>query len=233
MKTLSELKKQDNIATNSTLDTILGGGIQKGCITQFYGPPGCGKTNIAMKILYEGTKNGKKAIYMDTEGGISIERIEQIAGQDFNKIINNIYLLEPKNFDEQQLELQQIEELLKKEDNTIDLLIIDSIVALYRVEDGDPTEINKRLGRIMSKLLILSRDYDIAVVITNQIYSPFDQDDLVVEPIGGTVLKYWSKIIIEIQKDLLNNTRSATLQRHKTMPAGKSVNFQIVDRGIT
>lgn len=232
MKTLSDLRKSIVIPTNSSLDEILGGGIEKGCITQFYGPPGSGKTNIALKILYESTKNGSKAIYMDTEGGLSLERIQQIAGSDFNSISNNIYLLEPKTFDEQIVNIQNIENLLK-EDNSIDMLIIDSIVALYRVEEGDPSEINKRLGRLMAKILTLSREYDIAIIITNQIYSPFDSDDLIVEPIGGTVLKYWSKIIIEIERNIDSVKRTATLQRHKNKAPGQTITFEITDTGIS
>ena len=232
MKTLSDLKQSVLIPTLSSLDELLGGGIEKGAITQFYGPPGCGKTNIVLKILYESTKNGSKAIFMDTEGGLSLERIQQIAASDFDSIANNIFLLEPKSFDEQQLEIQKIEELLKK-DNSIDILIIDSIVALYRVEDGDPVEINKKLGRLMAKLLTLSREYNLAIVITNQIYSPFDSDDLIVEPIGGTVLKYWSKIIIEIERNIGSQTRTATLQRHKNKSPGQTITFEIIDRGIS
>ncbi len=232
MKTLSDLKQSVLIPTSSPLDELLGGGIEKGAITQFYGPPGCGKTNIVLKILYESTKNGSKAIFMDTEGGLSLERVQQIARSDFDFIANNIFLLEPKTFDEQQVDIQNIEDLLKK-DNSIDILIIDSIVALYRVEDGDPSEINKKLGRIMAKLLTLSREFDIAVVITNQIYSPFDSDDLIVEPIGGTVLKYWSKIIIEIERNIGSLTRTATLQRHKNKIPGQTVTFEITERGIS
>ena len=232
MKTLSDLKQSVLIPTSSSLDELLGGGIEKGAITQFYGPPACGKTNIVLKILYESTKNGSKAIYMDTEGGLSLERIQQIAASDFDSIARNIFLLEPKTFDEQLLEIQNIERLLQ-EDSSIDILIIDSIVALYRVEDGDPSEINKKLGRLMAKLLTLSRQFDIAVVITNQIYSPFDSDDLIVEPIGGTVLKYWSKIIIEIERNLGSLTRTATLQTHKNKSPGQTVSFEITDRGIS
>lgn len=232
MKTLLDLEKPTLIPTNSSLDDLLGGGIEKGCITQFYGPPGSGKTNVAMKILYEATKAGSKAIYMDTEGGISLERMQQIAGPDFNNVAGNIYLLEPKSFDEQELCVQNIEELLNN-DSSIDLLIIDSIVALYRIEEGDPSEINKRLGREMAKLLTLSRQYDIAVVITNQIYSPFDSDDLIVEPIGGTVLKYWSKVIVEIERDTVSSIRNAILQRHKNKSPNQRITFEIIDEGIT
>jgi DNA repair protein RadB len=232
LKTLSDLKQATVIPTNSSLDELLGGGIEKGCITQIYGPPGSGKTNISLKIVYEATKNGSKAIYMDTEGGLSLERIQQIAGSDFNKIAQNIYLLEPKSFDQQQLDIQNIEDLLS-EDDSIDILIIDSIVALYRVEEGDPSEINKKLGRLMAKLLTLSRDYDIAILITNQIYSPFDSDDLIVEPIGGTVLKYWSKVIVQIEKNTGSLVRTAILQRHKNKSSGQKITFEIVDDGIT
>lgn len=232
LRTLSDLKKTTFIATNSSLDELLGGGIEKGCITQFYGSPGCGKTNIALKILYESTKDGAKAIFMDTEGGISLERIEQIAGNDLNAILDNVFLLEPRSFDEQFLQINQIKGLLNEKDD-IDILIIDSVVSLYRIEDGDPNEINKKLGKLMAELLILSREYDIAVVITNQIYSPFDSDDLIVEPIGGTVLKYWSKTIVSIEKDIVSDKRIATLKRHKIQPEGKQVSFEIVDEGIT
>ena len=55
MKTLSDISESVLIPTNSSLDKLLGGGIEKGCITQFYGPTGSGKTNIALKILYEAT----------------------------------------------------------------------------------------------------------------------------------------------------------------------------------
>lgn len=232
MKTLLDLEKPELIKTNSSLDILLGGGIEKGCITQFYGPPGSGKTNIALKILYETTKDGSKAIYMDTEGGLSLERIQQIAGSNFNAVAGNIYLLEPRSFDQQQLNIDSLEELLEQNDD-IELLIIDSIVALYRVEDGDPSEINKKLGREMATLLTISRKYNIAVVITNQIYSPFDSDELIVEPIGGTVLKYWSKIIVEIERNPGSYTRTATLHRHKNKSSGQKVSFEINDDGIT
>ncbi len=232
MKTLSEMKKPTLISTNSSLDELLAGGVEKGCITQFYGSPGCGKTNICLNILCESVKSGSKAIYIDTEGGLSLDRMEQIAGSDYDKIASNIYFLEPKSFDEQINDVLNIEMLLK-DDDSIDLLVIDSVVALYRIEDGDVSEINKRFGRLMAKLLTLSRVYDIAVVITNQIYSPFDEDDLIVEPIGGTVLKYWSKIIVKIEKDISSQTRIATLQRHKSRPTGESINFEIIDNGIT
>ncbi|MDO5851587.1 MAG: DNA repair and recombination protein RadB [Methanobacteriaceae archaeon] len=230
MKTLADITRSIIIPTNTPLDSLLGGGIEKGCITQFYGPPGSGKTNISLQILYESVKHGKKAIYIDTEGGLSLDRVQQIAGLDFKNIASNIYIEEPRTFEQQEAIIIKIEELLKKE--KIELIIIDSIVALYRLEDEDPVQVNRRLSQQMAKLLTFSRDYDVAVVITNQIYSLFDDGNDNIEPIGGNILKYWSKVIIEIEKISDDPIRNAILKRHKNKSNNQQVSFQISDEGI-
>lgn len=107
MKPLSEIAETEKIPTNSPIDEILGGGVEKGTITQFYGPPGSGKTNIAIKLAVEVAKRGKKVIFIDTEGGLSIERVKQIAGDNFNKVAPNILIYEPSSFYEQGIVIQK------------------------------------------------------------------------------------------------------------------------------
>ena len=51
MKVLSDIDENIKIPTGSPIDVIMGGGVEKGCLTQFYGPPGSGKTNIALQLL--------------------------------------------------------------------------------------------------------------------------------------------------------------------------------------
>lgn len=230
MKTLSNVKKGSKLPVGCSIDTIIGGGIEKRCITQFYGPPGSGKTNIALKMLVQCAKNGKKAVLIDTEGGLSIERVKQISGDDFEKLAGNIIVMEPTTFKEQNEALQKIETSLKSEANNIDLIVLDSAVALYRLKDGSQTEINRELGKQMGLLSRLARKYGIAVIITNHIYSIFDEEDAI-EPVGGTILKYWSKIIVELEKND-NGDRYAVLKRHKSKPEGARVKFEIIDRGL-
>ena len=55
-------------------------------------------------------KNNKKVIYIDTEGGISIDRIKQIAWSDFSNVANNIIVFEPTSFTEQNDTLKSIDE---------------------------------------------------------------------------------------------------------------------------
>ena len=230
MNTLSDIQKNDKIPLACSIDSIIGGGIEKGSITQFYGPPGSGKTNIALKMLVQCAKNGKRAVFIDTEGGLSIERMKQIAGDQFDNIAGNIIVLEPTTFEEQDESIKKIEYSIKSGEENIDLIILDSAVALYRLKEGGQTEINRDLSKQMGILSMIARKYDIAVVVTNHIYSIFDEEG-VIEPVGGTILKYWSKIIVELVKDE-NGERFAILKRHRSKPDGIKVKFEIVNNGL-
>ena len=165
---LSNMKEKGKIPTSSPIDSIIGGGVEKGCVTQFYGPPGSGKTNIALNLLVQTAKNGKNGIFVDTEGGLSIERVKQISGNEFDEIAPNIIVFEPSTFAEQDNVLRRIEKMVESGEE-VELIILDSAVALYRVRDGETSQINLELGRQMGLLTRLARKYDIAVVITNQV----------------------------------------------------------------
>jgi DNA repair protein RadB len=204
--------------------------VEKGCITQFYGPPGSGKTNIALNLAVQCARNGKKTIFVDTEGGLSIERVKQISGPEFEEVASRIIVFEPSTFSEQDQVLKKIEEMFQSGEKA-DLLVLDSAVALYRVKEGDSFSLNQELGKQMGLLLRIARRFNVAVVITNHVYSRFDGDGLV-EPVGGTILKYRSKIMVELARGDLNGERFAVLKRHRSRPEGLQTRFKIVDSGL-
>ena len=233
MKVLANFEDNHKIPTNSSLDELLGGGIEKGTITQIFGPPSSGKSNIALNLAVNVAKNAKKVIYIDTEGGISIDRIKQIAQYDFEKVANNIIVFEPTNFLEQNDNLKAIEVWLRKNNDDVDLLVLDSAVALYRVDDMKSSKLNKELGKQMGILAKIARKYDVAVLLTNQIYSAFDDEgNNDIRAVGGTILQYWSKVIIQLEKGEETNQRIATLRRHRSIAEGKQTTFRITSRGI-
>ncbi len=225
------MKKSTKIPTGCSIDNILGGGIEKGTLTQLYGPPGSGKTNIALKLSVQCAKNGKMAIFVDTEGGLSIDRVNQMAKDDFNEFARNIIVFRPTTFQEQDEALKTIENIIESNKERVELVVLDSAVALYRLKEGNSTQINRELGKQMALLSKLARKYDVAVIITNHIYSVFDGDGTI-EPIGGTILKYWSKVIVELMEGDEIGERFAVLKRHKSRPEGLKVKFRIVDRGL-
>ncbi len=231
MKFLGNLEENGRIITNSPIDNIMGGGIEKGCVTQFYGPPGSGKTNIVLQLLVQCAKNGDKAIFVDTEGGLSIERVKQISGDDFDKFATKIMIFEPTTFKEQDDVLKKIETFIDSKTERVELIVLDSAVALYRLKDGDSTQMNRELGKQMASLSRIARKHHIAVVVTNHIYSVFEGDGMI-EPVGGTILKYWSKIMVEIARVNGSGERFAILKRHRSRPEGLRARFRIVDHGL-
>lgn len=233
MKVLANFEDNHKIPSNSSLDTMLGGGFEKGVITQIFGPPSSGKSNITLALSVNVAKTNRKAIYIDTEGGISIDRIKQIAGPDFSDVANNIIVFEPTSFLEQNDTLKSIDVWLRRNHDDVDLIVLDSAVALYRVDDMKSTKLNKELGKQMGILSKIARQYDIAVILTNQIYNAFDDEgNNDIKAVGGTILQYWSKVIIQLERGEETNQRVATLRRHRSIAEGKQAIFSIASIGI-
>ena len=51
---MKDMDQEDRIPIKCSIDNIIGGGVEKGCVTQFYGPPGSGKTNITLNLMVQG-----------------------------------------------------------------------------------------------------------------------------------------------------------------------------------
>ncbi|MDO5848428.1 MAG: DNA repair and recombination protein RadB [Methanobrevibacter sp.] len=232
MKPLASFDNDGKIPTNSRLDVLLEGGVEKGTITQVFGPPSSGKSNIALSLAVNVARNGKKAIYIDTEGGISLDRIKQIAQSDFSEITKNIFVLEPTNFTEQIDSLKTLNLWIARNHEGVDLIILDSAVALYRVEDTPYSMLNKELGKQMGILSKIARKFNIAVFLTNQIYSFNDDGKKSINPVGGDILQYWSKTMIQLEKCNDLHERMATIKRHRNVAEGKTAKFKITSKGI-
>ncbi|HIG93364.1 TPA: DNA repair and recombination protein RadB [Candidatus Woesearchaeota archaeon] len=210
------------------LDAFLGGGYDEDIVTTLYGPSGTGKTNLCLLAAVQMAKSGKKVIIIDTEGGIAVERIRQITPQ-YEEVLTRILFFNPYTFDEQKDIFEKMKELAGEQ---IGLIVVDSISMLYRLELGkneEVYEINSALGKQLAYLVEIARRRKIPVLITNQVYSDFDNRDSV-KMVGGDLLKYSSKCLIEMHR--FSNCRGLTLRKHRSLPEGKEVKFVIVKEGI-
>lgn len=209
------------------IDNILGGGFEVGTLTQIFGEPGSGKTNMCLQLAVECVRSGKKVIFIDTEG-FSVERFRQIAGKDADKISRSIIINEPENFDAQFAAIKEIETLIKE---NVALVLLDSASFYYRYELGGENEIELKrdLARQMASLLIIARKHEVAVVITNQIYTDIDHD--AIRPLGGSMIEHISKAIVQLDK-VADGRRRATLRKHRSMPEGASCEFLITGDGV-
>lgn len=238
-------KREEKISTGSyDLNTWLYGGYEKDIITMIAGSPGSGKTNFALLVACSQAKHGNKAIFIDTEGGFSVERVKQIVGKEnIDKILENILILSPTNFDEQKKDFQLLLDRVKK--GQVGVIVIDGMAMLYRLELGDARRdadsgkihsVNREVAKQMRVLAEISRKKQIPVIITNQVYSEFLSDDDLkrgvercTNIVGGDLFKYWSKCIIELKND--RGRRKAVLLKHRSLPE-KELHFEIRDLGV-
>ncbi len=214
------------------LDYLLCGGYEPGIITTIYGPAGSGKTNLAMLCAIKCARDKKKVVYVDTESSFSVERLKQIA-IDYTKFLERLIFLRPTNFDEQVSAFKKLRDIVKTDSDNIGVIIIDTISMLYRLELGKSEkvyDINRELGKQMAWLSEIASKKNIPIIITNQVYSDFGEKDKV-KMVGGDILKYWSKCLIELQITEQGN-RKAILRKHRSQPEGKEIVFKIVQTGI-
>ncbi len=232
------------ISTGSfDLNNWLEGGYETDVITMIAGPPGSGKTNFSILASCSQSKNNKKVIFIDTEGGFSVDRVKQIVGENHEKILENIFLLKPTNFEEQKKCFEKLLIAVKKEQ--IGLIVVDGMAMLYRLELGDAIQskddlniqaINREIAKQMRVLAEISRKQEVPVLITNQVYSGFVSEEDWKKGIkgeanivGGDLFKYWSKCIIELKNE--GAKKKAILLKHRSLKQ-KEFSFEIKDEGI-
>lgn len=236
------MSSKNKISTGSyDLNKWLYGGYEKDTITMIAGSPGSGKTNFVTLVACSQAKKGNKVLFVDTEGGFSVERVKQIAPEEYEEILKNILIMKPTNFNEQQEVLNTLRNTIKKE--SVNLIIVDGMAMLYRLELGDNRgddeqikNVNMEVAKQMRDLAEIARKQEIPIIITNQVYSNFlTEEDLKngikksTSIVGGDLFRYWSKCIIELSNE--NRRRKASLLKHRFLPE-KELYFEIRDKGI-
>src|SRR3989344_359470 len=92
-------------AGSHDLNRWLHGGYENDIVTVLYGGPGTGKTNFCLLLAVSQAKKGNKVIFVDSEGGFSVERVKQLLEatekEEVDKVLSNILLLKPTDFSEQ------------------------------------------------------------------------------------------------------------------------------------
>ncbi|EMG49468.1 DLH1 Meiotic recombination protein DLH1 [Candida maltosa Xu316] len=235
-----------NITTGSKqFDEVLGGGIQSMSITEVFGEFRCGKTQLCHTLCVTaqlpkdmGGGEGRVA-FIDTEGTFRPERIRSIAerfGVDPDTCLENISYARALN-SEHQIEL--VEQLGSElSEGTFRLLIVDSIMACFRVDFSGRGELNERqqkLNQHLSNLTRVAEDYNVAVFLTNQVQSDPGASALFAgadgrKPVGGHVLAHASATRILLRKGR-GEERVAKLQDSPNMPERECV-YVISDGGI-
>lgn len=192
------------------IDKWLGGGIESKAVTELYGRFKSGKSQLCYSTAVGTAASGKKVLFIDTENTYSPTRINEIASHrklDVDKVHENILVMKPKAASILYLYLKELTRHIKE--YNIELVIVDSIIALHRAEFIGRSNLSNRqqqLSRIMSYLVRNAENYDVGVMITNQVLEspdPFKPGQFAT---GGNIISHASTHRIYLK------TRASSLQ---------------------
>ncbi len=221
----------ERIPTGCTsVDELLGGGFERGTVTQLYGPPAAGKTNLALAAAVETAAAGGTAVYIDTEG-VSVDRFEQLLRgrvDDIEGVASRIIIEDAYDFDEQAEAVRDAADFATQ----ADLIVLDSATGFYRLErasDGEAGDALRQVASQVTHLLSLARKHDLAVVLTNQVFSDPDADRT--RPLGGNTLEHWTGVVVRLDR-FRGGNRRATLTKHRSKAVGESATFKITEKGV-
>ncbi|KAF7459347.1 DNA repair protein RAD51 3 [Cryptosporidium felis] len=193
-----ETNSTNRIATLCrTLDRMLCGGIIIGKgIFELCGVPGTGKTQLCKQLALNIQipkcigGPGLNAIYIDTEGGFSRNRLIEMSVNTLNYIkkrkknetitseslVENIKYLRIFDLDELFNLLSVLPEDCKK--NNVGILIIDSISMLIRICNAERQAYRLKTQRKIAKILEnMSKECALSIIVTNHMTKKYSEND--------------------------------------------------------
>ncbi|CAH0388037.1 unnamed protein product [Bemisia tabaci] len=230
---------------SSELDQLMGGGIESMAITEVFGEFRTGKTQLSHTLCITAqipteSYSGGKVVFLDTENTFRPNRLTAIAERfnlDQTAVLENVLYARCYTSDHQCELLDLVAAKFQEEGGIYKLLIVDSVMALFRVDysgRGELAERQQKLAQFMSRIQKISEEYNVAVFITNQMTSDpgaalsFQADPK--KPIGGNIIAHASTTRISLRKGR-GEVRIAKIYDSPDMPESEA-SFAISEGGI-
>lgn len=236
---IKRLQVQKISTGSESFNKLLGGGIETASITECFGEFGSGKTQIGHMLAVNTIKANPDStvVYIDTESTFRPERIKELAdgaGIDPNDALKKIMVARAFNSDHQMLLAEKVEDLIKKQNKKVKLVVVDSLTAQFRAEfvgRGTLAERQQKINKHMHALLKLAQVYNVAVYVTNQVMSK--PDTFFGDPtqaIGGHIVGHSSTFRVYLRKGK-KGSRVAKLIDSPNLPEGEC-NFFVETSGL-
>jgi DNA repair protein RadB len=207
---------------------MLDGGVESGCLTLLYGEAGTGKTNLCLTLARNLALQGKKTIFVDSEG-VSLQRLKQMSGEGQESVLKEVLVSEVHSLDDQDRMITQAIKLVEG-NSDVGLIVVDSMTMFYRLASKDEERAERRvLAGESAKLLTLARRRNVPVVVTSQVYTDIETGTF--EALGGNVLHHNAKTIIRLER-LAPGKRRAVLMKHRHLAEGRTAIFYLTNNGI-
>ena len=215
------------------IDRNIEGGIFPETVTLIYGEPETGKTTLAMQCAVNCALQNHKVLFVDCDNTFYTKRLSQISKDRFDEIAERIILLKPKDFREQTIVIDHIQEYASK---NVGLIIIDTFTSLYGAKVSETSDkaftVNRELNRQLAILAQTAKIRKIPVIITSQVRSVFNEQSTSVRPVANRVLKFWGDIIIAMKPTNYPKTIKVVLEKARELEQEVTCYVQIGEAGI-
>ncbi|XP_015582045.1 DNA repair protein RAD51 homolog 4 isoform X1 [Ricinus communis] len=223
------------------IDSLLGGGVREGQLTELVGSSSSGKTQVCLQVAANVAKQHMgRVIFVDTGNSFSPRRIEQFVGRISGSALNqNIVQTVMSNilchsvFDIFSMfdVLHQLEISLRSQGHSGDFkvqsLIVDSISSLITpILGGGGSQGHALMTSAGILLKKLAHEHNIAVLVTNHMVAGEGGN---FKPALGESWKSIPHVRLLLSRDQGKNVCNVTILKHPSQASGKAARFTVDD----
>jgi RecA/RadA recombinase len=217
------------------MDSLLGGGIRTGMLTDVYGESGSGKSQLCFTLCANCASDDDTAIFVDAAGTFRPERIVEISGSP--RALEKIMFVRALNT------IDQANAISKILDAGPRLVVVDTLTSLFSAEYSGPAR-HLAVMKHIHELALVAVNAGCAVVVTNMVRSvPLTVVDQPLHGIShavfpseqreylGTSVSIYSHMKLKLE---IVDAAKSCFQALLVQPPGKGpVKFAVTPRGIS
>jgi len=172
-------------------------------------------------------------LYVDADRSFSQNRFAQLAGDQLEKVADNIVVFAPETFSEQTSLVEGIESYVT---GNTGMVVVDTITSLYRSSLGSTEKVfaqNRELNRQLAYLAELAAVRRIAVLLTSQVHGLPFRGGHETELVARRILTYWCRVVLKLVSTANSAVKTALLERHSSpnVPLASCL-LRITKRGL-
>lgn len=225
------------------LKEIFKSNLPKDRILAIWGDFGVGKTTLAVQISIKSVNKHNKILYFYTKPNFPKNKLYNLAkinsDEKTSLSSSQFEIIEIKKFSELYSIVLKLEFLfLKQNKDEIKnyLIVFDSLTDLYKLElNPNEVEINVRLNyqlnQILATLNYLVENYNVEMLIVNEISRKTEMGELKEIQSGGSVMVYWIKNFIKIERTNVLNERKLIISLNNRREI-KEKKVKLTDKGF-
>lgn len=197
-------------------------------ILSVWGDFGVGKTTFSLQKAIDYALGKNKIIYIYTKPNFPFEKINNIVQKSVRDTLDNMIFIKSLNFEDLYSLVFNLEfivlESYKKPNKIIELIIIDSITDLYRLELNRESKeknflLNYKLNQILANLFFLNKKYSINIIVVNTQTNINQNGQLIEVQSGGKVMDYWIDSSLKILRTSELNCRRFVFKKKNNKKA--------------